>query len=235
MRTTIGIPIFRDLKSEAFAAFMREMFLLGKRSEATGDEFHLITPIRCSWVDARNKVVEAALENGSDFVYFIDDDMVLLLDEEQVRRRDWRDAHFSRLLAHNKDVISGLAFVRGEPYTPVIGKLDTGETDEEGKAKSHWLRDYPEGLIECDFIGLSCCLIKTEVFKNPAFVKPWFWFTSNYGQAGCGEDVRFCNKAKLAGYKIWVDTTIKTGHLGLREMIDERRYRIYENSRKANS
>jgi len=225
MKVTIGIPVYSDVKTEAFSGFMREFYLLGQRSMDTGDVFHLMTPMRCSWVDARNEIVKTAIETGSDYVYFIDDDMVLLQTQEEVERRDWRDSHFSKLLATDKDIVSALTFVRGHPCHPVIGKVDANTVGPDGKVKSVWVEEYEEGLVECDFIGLACCLIKTEVFKK--MVKPWFWFSTSCGHGGCGEDVHFCNKAKMMGHKIWVDTRIKTGHLSLREMVDENWYRSH--------
>ena len=38
---------------------------------------------------------------------------------------------------------------------------------------------------------------------------------------GTGEDVTFCYKAKKAGFEVWMDTSIKLGHLGAATIITE--------------
>jgi hypothetical protein len=71
-------------------------------------------------------------------------------------------------------------------------------------------------LMEVDATGTGCLLIRTEVFLNMDY--PWFEFTKTEAGKVVGEDVGFCKKAKKAGYKIYVDTSINCGHMGLLEV-----------------
>jgi len=57
--------------------------------------------------------------------------------------------------------------------------------------------------------------IKAGVFK--ALSEPWYetpWRTDKRGYIG--EDVFFCNKARDAGFKIWIDHDVskEIGHVG---------------------
>ena len=63
-------------------------------------------------------------------------------------------------------------------------------------------------------MGFGAVLIKAEVLK--AIPRPWF-----FGMEGTGEDVSFCYKARKAGFEVWMDTSIKLGHLGAQVMVTE--------------
>ena len=49
--------------------------------------------------------------------------------------------------------------------------------------------------------------------------RPWFMSTSS-----AGEDINFCHKAGEAGFKIYMDTRVKLGHLGYHKIITEATY-----------
>lgn len=68
--------------------------------------------------------------------------------------------------------------------------------------------------FEVDACGFGCVLVNSRVFHSieyPAFKNTWMdpqdWKMS--------EDLYFCRKAKQQGFKIWVDPTVRCGHLGL--------------------
>jgi hypothetical protein len=144
-------------------------------------------------------LVKTAIEHDSQFILFIDSDMV------------YPQQSLMRLLSRacNKDVsiVGGLATKRRPPFEQCIMNWD-------GK---NWVyADVPDvpGLYEVDGIGLAFTLIKTEVFK--ALKKPYFYMDDK----GLREDLNFCLDAKKAGYKIFVDTSIYLGHLGERIVAD---------------
>ena len=63
-----------------------------------------------------------------------------------------------------------------------------------------------------------------EVFYNlPA---PWFQFVKT-DQGTIGEDFWFCQEARKAGYKIFVDTSVPSGHLATIEVTDQM-YRFHK-------
>jgi GT2 family glycosyltransferase len=62
-------------------------------------------------------------------------------------------------------------------------------------------------------VGFGCCLIKASVFRNLA--PPWFVYDVGKNK---GEDIYFCEKARDAGYEIWVDPSVRPRHLGVSEV-----------------
>jgi hypothetical protein len=158
-------------------------------------QFNFIS--NCLIYDAREKLVEAAKAIGASHIFFLDSDMVPPANTIQ------------SMIAHDKDIISGMIFRRKFPFQPCFYmKCDvakTGETDFEGPMEPE---KWPKhGAFEFEGCGLACCLIKMDVFEN--LKKPYFFPRPNVG-----EDLAFCLKAKKAGYSIWVDFGIDCGHLG---------------------
>lgn len=151
----------------------------------------------------RNQLVEGAKQYGCTHILFLDVDHRHNIDT------------IPMLMSHNKPIVSGLSFMRQDPYEPCMfrGMINRYETVTE------WEEDE---LVEVDSVGCACLLIDMEVFEN--IERPWFDFIANPDPTvkyGIGEDVYFCNKAKMAGYKIYVDTSIQNSHLGIVEVNKE--------------
>lgn len=201
MKTLIGINNLIAVDQYAYANHLQVMFRLGVakgRANMEGQEveFALCNPRRMSIDRMRNEAAKIALEGEFDYLWFIDDDVLLPLDA------------FTRLQQRNKDIIAGVTLIRGYPFHPMIFNF----TDPAYK-KNSYVVDYQEkagedGLLECDAVGFSCCLIKVEVLKN--LIPPFFVTTPNQT-----EDVYFCKKAKAQypDLKIFADVNVKTGHL----------------------
>lgn len=148
---------------------------------------------------ARNRIVQRALESNSDYVFFIDADMVFPTDL------------LGKLLNHNVPMVNALAFRRTSPNYPCIFKWNE-------KEKCYETMTYTSGLLEVDATGMAAHLIKTEVFKK--MKQPWYYYRDNLFSS----DLTFCENARKAGYKILIDTDIKIGHLGEETVIDESFY-----------
>jgi len=158
---------------------------------------------------ARERLTEWALKSEVNYMLMIDDDQICPVDM------------FEKLYKHNVDVVAALAFMRIAPHYPVIYK-----TEEGYDPLSHLeyfttqnVRNYPKNkLVECDAVGFGAVLIKMDVIKK--MKNPWFMSTTQ-----SGEDIWFCHKAKKeAGAKIFMDTSVKLGHLGLPPVIEEKDY-----------
>jgi GT2 family glycosyltransferase len=143
---------------------------------------------------ARNQIVDIALKQGCTHVLFLDTDMTFPPDT------------LKKLVAHDKDIASGLYFERYPPYRPMLRKVF-----EDGYS----LVNYPPaGLVGCDALGSGCILIKTEVFKKIG--KPYYEYrlaSSGIKETFLSEDIVFCERAREAGFKIYCDTSIRCGHL----------------------
>ena len=168
--------------------------------------------------DSRNKIAAKAIELGSEYVMWFDSDMTFQPDT------------LERLMAHmeDKDIVSGLYFRRAGTYNPVL--FSGLHEKENGTIVADHLIDYPKDeVFEVAGIGFGCVLMKTSVLFDMAAALH-DWFTPN---GRVGEDLSFCLRASKLGYKIWVDPTIKCGHVGSIIVTDEffNAYKTAEGSR----
>jgi hypothetical protein len=162
---------------------------------------------------ARERIAQEAVERGMDYLFMIDDDMITGTDI------------FERLYKHNVDICAALAFTRSAPHSPVIYEVNKGYDPVEKKNYyiNHTLISYPKDtLVECDAVGFGAVLIKVDVLRNMS--TPWFMSTS-----GAGEDIHFCHQAGEHGYKVYMDTATKMGHLGYPPVITEEDYESKRN------
>ena len=181
-------------------------------------EFDFFTPNRMSIDTARNHAGKIALENDSDYLLFIDDDVMIPNDT------------LHKLLTANKDVIAGLVIIRGYPFHNMAFKFVTmddpnnrrlinynelplKEPCKDGhlnfEIKCNWCKLTPlQELVKVDAVGFSCCLIKTELLK--AMEPPWFITGLNHT-----EDIYFCLSTLNYEPKpeIYLHTGVECGHL----------------------
>lgn len=171
-------------------------------------EFHQATIGNVLTPVARERIAEIAVGEKFDYIFFVDDDMICPRDL------------FERLYKHQKDIVAALAFTRFAPHRPVLYLIEEGYDQVAKKnyytSKSYF--NYPKDtLVQCDAVGFGAVLIKVDVFNK--LQQPWF--TPGTGR---GEDIQFCYDAGKAGYKVYMDTATKLGHLGPPKVIDEAVY-----------
>ncbi|GAF91340.1 unnamed protein product, partial [marine sediment metagenome] len=122
-----------------------------------------------------------------------------------------------KLLENDKDICGALCFMRYPPHYPVMFRKKSGNFN--GKLSElffdiikKWEKD---SVLEVDAIGTGVIMFKMDVFKKLKF--PYFKRLLKAKVKGVeyrfGEDVSFCIKAKQAGYKIYMDTSIPCGHV----------------------
>lgn len=193
----------------------------------------------------RNDIVEMARRTGSDYVLFVDGDMMFPPDA------------LVRLLQHDKDIVGATYCKRVPPYETLGRLFGDKPTDEElGRG----------GLWEAEFLPTGMLLVRMSVFDR----LPWPWFAESYKfpgstgvemmksllrqffahvppddvldsihgsqlgewlntmwrQEGVGvwqyisEDVNFCRNARKNGIQIWCDVglTFEMRHCGVQEV-----------------
>jgi len=148
---------------------------------------------------ARNELCRSALREGYDYVFFLDDDVLA------------PPYAIVNLMARNLPIISGMYFRRNPPHAPVAQIVN-----KDGMPR--WLDEFKIGeLVEVCHVGAGCLLIQRNVFDKIGY--PWFeWLCDRYDlpvPQRTSEDFTFCRKAKDAGYKIIVDTSVQCIHAGL--------------------
>lgn len=143
--------------------------------------------------DQRNFLVARSLEQGAEWLFWIDSDQVFPHDT------------LTRLLSRNVDIVGPNVARRSSPVGPTAGRLADGgsrmvpvwTSPEQARANE---------LEEVDGLGLGICLVSRRVFETVP--RPWF--------DNRNEDYLFCAKAKLAGFKVYCDhgLTPDVGHVG---------------------
>lgn len=147
----------------------------------------------------RNTLVKRALEVGSEWVLFLDDDMSfppnLLFD----------------LLAHEKDVVSALYVQRAGEHGPIA----FSHRDESNLYHRIDLKQLPaEGLLKVRAVGAGALLVRTEVFDAIDSEPTWFRYGRVDGEDwDAAEDIIFCEKAQKAGFEVFVDLGLPVGHM----------------------
>lgn len=152
--------------------------------------------------DSRNKLAALALDMEADYILWLDSDMVFDADTLE-RMMDVLDEH------PEIDVLSGLYFRRGHPFTPVLfSKL---EPKEDGTLEHEGVEAVPDELFEVAGCGFGCVLMRTDMLLDIAAKEGGgVWFTP---LATAGEDTAFCIRARENGYKIFCDPSITLGHM----------------------
>ena len=195
MKILVGVPCMETLPVD----FVNSLLHLKKDGHQV--DIHL-EPLSLVYV-ARERIAEIAVEGKYDYVLFLDSDMVFTPDL------------LRKLLKADKDIVSGLAFMRKPPFLPCIyTQLRLGEAGEKQEER---LTDFNAGLVPVEGCGLACCLIKTDVFRvlkkrNNSLFWPVF---------GYGEDLTFCFKARKEKFEIWADTRVRVGHLGATIILED--------------
>lgn len=193
VNVVVGIPSFGMVSTYFAQSVSSQAFpLVSSKIE----KYVLNKPI----AEARNEIVEFALNQGADYIYWLDDDVIASPDS------------FLKLLNHNKDIINGVYWSKSNPPMPLLfrGHL-------EGP---YW--DWHVGdLIEIDAAGNGLTLVRTEVYRRMQEELGGPWYSTDYlsfaGVEGSSapnntEDLYFYWKAKKLGYKIWADTSVQAYH-----------------------
>ena len=204
MRTLIAVPCMDMVHTD----FLRSCLSMEKDGEVRWGfaQSSLI-------YDARNALANMAIDEGYDRVLWLDSDM--RFDEHLFRR-------LSEHLDLGKEMITGLYFSRRAPIRPIVYKALYLQPIEGGqKAVADSFEDYPrDDLFEVAGCGFGAVMMTVDLLKRVrgAFALPFF------PVSGFGEDLAFCLRATQLGAKIWCDSSIKLGHVGL-AVYDEELYK----------
>jgi hypothetical protein len=150
-----------------------------------------------------NKLVERGIKFGADKFLFLDVDM------------EFPSNTIAQLMSHDVDVVSGLYHIKVYPYSPVAG-LVAKNNHRVNMAGRHWKEEYaplPENqLVEVGWAGIGCLMVDRKVFDTiqlPCFRDIW---DAKKGQRKKGHDILFCENARKAGFRVYVDTSIDCTH-----------------------
>jgi len=134
-----------------------------------------------------------------------------------------------RLLSWGKKVVVPLMFRKIPPYLPTVFREPLDLENDIWLQDFRWIKKWllmhhdqiPDNdqpilfervdgnpLVEVQRSGTHVMLVHREVLE--AIEPPWF---ERKKESGSGSDFVFCRKVLEAGYKIWCDLSILSGHL----------------------
>lgn len=151
----------------------------------------------------RQTLAELAIEQGADYVLWLDSDM-----------RFPKDLPI-RLLKHRQDIV-GINYSNKSvpPEFVAIKSVSPPEKLVTGPDST--------GLEEVDAIGFGAVLMRGRVLRTLAekhTATPLFWFDQREDGGLVGEDVFFCRVAREHGFEVMVDHDLSRdcGHVGVLE------------------
>lgn len=142
--------------------------------------------------DNRNAIGEKAIELGFHAVWYVDDDQI------------FSPNCLERLVAADKDIVSGLYIAREIPFIPHVY-----QQRDDGAIKPRLLRTLDRSLVECDVVGAGCLLVKTDVLRK--MPKPW-WRLGEVDGVNWSDDSGFCLRVRQAGFRVHCDQGTPVGH-----------------------
>jgi hypothetical protein len=83
---------------------------------------------------------------------------------------------------------------------------------------------YSGDMIDVDATGCGAIMYSTDIFYDVDY--PWYQIRKDKEGATIGEDIGLCQKLKAAGHEIFVDTSIKIGHMVTYE-VKEETYKLF--------
>lgn len=215
-RVLIAVPVFTHVEPRPFGNFLAMALRAGHDCKDRW-VFDLVVPERQLIHGAMNQVAQTVMDNGHAGLLVFDDDCFPPYDT------------IPRLMAHaanGEDIVAGVGIMRGYPHTTTVGRYYPEGYSLVRRRDGHWdwrgffwmddLRGFPQGLVEVDFCGMPVMWISRKVLE--AVEPPWFGTHLDGGDMT--HDVYFAIKAKKAGFKIQVDTTIQCGHLIAPKVVD---------------
>lgn len=140
------------------------------------------------WCGARNSLVQQAIDEERDWLWFMDDDHA------------FSPGLLTRLLEHDVPLVMPLCLQRVHPFAPVAYTEHNGEKYEPINPNEH-----DQELVEIQAGGCAGMLIRSEVLTS--LTAPWFEYADR------SEDIIFCEKAREAGFPLYVDLGAKLGHI----------------------
>jgi glycosyltransferase involved in cell wall biosynthesis len=146
----------------------------------------------------RNLIADWVVKGTYEYLFAVDYDIAFPSDT------------LVRLLNHDKDIVSGL-YRQRIPDRQILEIFE--KNDRGGFTHIPYENLRNAGLIEVGACGFGCVLIKKKVMVDIGY--PQFQYRSALNHNDTfSEDLDFCRKATLKGFKIYADTDLLCEHIG---------------------
>ena len=199
VNVVVGIPSFGMVSTYFLQARSTQQFPL---VSSAVDKIVLNKPI----AEARNEIVQYALDQGANYIYWLDDDVIPPPDA------------FLKMFMAQKDIVNGVYWSKSNPPMPLMFRNHL-----EGPYLDWHVGDF----IEVDAAGNGLTLVRTDVYRTISEKIGGPWYSTDYtsfknatvSSANNTEDLYFYWKARNAGFKVWVDTSIQAYHFEKNQQI----------------
>ncbi len=193
IKLSILVPT-RDTVHSHFAYCLTQLV---RTTSEVGIDTYLFFDSNTILLNQREKLIEKAKEVRSDYVLWLDSDMM------------FPSTTALRLLEHNKDIVACNYMKRAKPLK-TVAYTDLTNWDS-------WVPLEPKDeLIKVEGVGMGCMLMKLNTFDK--LQKPYFEFTyKEDSQDWYGEDFNLLKKLRDLGYDVLIDTILSMDikHLGI--------------------
>ena len=213
-----GKSIFIALPAYDFKVSLKLAVSLARFTQAApqhGISVQIGSICGCSVVSrARNLLAQDMLESECDYLLFIDSDI------------NFEPEDIIRLMAWGSDPKKGI--VAAVPRTRSENKVYIADLDydENGELTMNGM-----GLVRGRRVATAFMLVRREVFTTLSEANPqWKYYDKRSErtlsamfdfevteEGYMGEDFLFCDRAREHGFEVWIDPSIKLGHMGVQE------------------
>ena len=193
---TCKLSILVPTRDMVHAHFSYCLAQLMKTTSEMGIDTYLFYDSSTILLNQREKLIEKAKEVKSDYVLWLDSDMM------------FPSTTALRLLEHNKDIVACNYMRRSKPLK-TVAYTDLNDWNS-------WLpMEIHDELIKVEGVGMGCMLMKLDMFDK--LEKPYFEFrykenTEDY----FGEDFILLGKLRELEYEVFIDTylSMMVKHVG---------------------
>ena len=190
-RILIAIPTAKNIEAATFKSI-----------------YDLIVPDDCETVfqyfygynvdQVRNLIADWVVKGDYDYLFAVDYDISFPADT------------LVRLLGHDKDIVSGV-YRQRNPEVQILEIFE--KNDQGGFTHIPYENLRNAGLMEVGAVGFGCVLIKKKVMVGIGY--PQFQYRSAINHNDTfSEDLDFCRKAGMKGFKLYADSTLLCEHIG---------------------
>ena len=217
-----GRSIFIALPAYDFKVSLKLAISLARVAQAApqhGIDIQIGSVCGCSVVSrARNLLTKDFLESKCTDLIFIDSD-INFEPEDVFRLMAWTTDP-------KKGIVAGVPRIRGEERV-YITALEYDDNQE--------LTMNSMGLVRGMRVATAFMMVRRDVFETLVEAHPeWTYYDKKSDrmlpaifdfmlteEGYMGEDFLFCDRAREVGFEVWIDPTIKLGHMGVQEFLGD--------------
>lgn len=217
-----GRKLFIALPAYDFKVSLKLAISLAKFAQIApqhGIEISIGSICGCSVVSrARNLLAKDMLDSDCTDLLFIDSDINFEA-EDVLRLLAWATDP-------KKGIVAGVPSVRKAEKTYIT----TLDQDSNGDLTMNGM-----GLVRAQRVATAFMMVRREVFEKMVEAHPeWTYYDERSkrqlnamfdfkvtDEGYVGEDFLFCDRARELGFEVWIDPTIKLGHMGVQEYMGD--------------